>query len=885
MESRTIGPYRIEDQLGTGGMGEVYRAYDARLDRRVAIKLIRPAVLANHEARRRFRREAKAAASLSHPAIVQIHDILEHEQGDGIVMELVDGQSLSRLLDQGPLGIPKAVRLAREIADGLTAAHAEGIIHRDLKADNVMVTASGHAKILDFGLAKRLINEDSHLSVDGKILGTVHAMSPEQAQGFEVDVRSDLFSLGSLLYQMVTCCSPFKTDSPMQTLTRVTSYRQLPAKEVNPRVPAALSDLIDQLLEKDPAHRPEMAGNVVAMLEAITVKDTDPGETGSADAGSPFLSPQPKATSSKRGSESEALSPGPNSGLSGDETLLLPSSPARHVSGSTGRRTGIVALSIFFLLAALLGIWKLRPEAQPLYVAVLAPQVTAAVNQEETVLVASAVRLALIQGLLSRRGLSTPAPDEVDAVSGASPHVAQALGVDEVITSTLACGTQTCQIALQTINAADGTVRWSDLFKVSPDDLLDLTSAVRQRLHRGYSEFSVRPGFEDLDVTAEDYETYLRLRRDWETRLESSSPSVLLVAVKALEKTSPGFTEAYLLEARIAQGLFIGSRRLEDLERALGAVQKARELAPGDSRPLFELFNIALDGNRLAIAESAHEDLRRAEPGHGRILAQQALLLEARGQSRQALALMRTAVERHASRRNLSDLTRLEIRLGEHAAASEHLRELLRRSPDNFVTTFQLANHEMTYGTLEQAIELFEKLRKRSPTDLGLQLNIALCHFGMARYAEASRWFSNILEQDPGHVRAASALALTDHLAGRVTAAQLAADQALKLTADADGVSDVERQFLRAMALIPLGFDEQAVAAVQRMVPTAHQSPFAAWQAALIYAAVGETLSAKTKAREALQQDLAPQWFCAPIFDFLRQDPDFRTLPQANLER
>ncbi len=205
----------------------------------------------------------------------------------------------------------------------------------------------------------------------------------------------------------------------------------------------------------------------------------------------------------------------------------------------------------------------------------------------------------------------------------------------------------------------------------------------------------------------------------------------------------------------------------------------------------------------------------------------------------------------------------------------------MRRSPDNYVTTFQLANHEMTYGTLDQALELFEKLRSQSPTDLGLSLNIALCHFGMARYADASRWLTRILEQHPAHLRALSALALTRFLQGQASAAQEAAERALELSAEAEGMNDDELEFLRAMALIPLGLGEQAVAAIQRLAATTHRSPFAAWQAALIYAAGGENLAAKAKAREALQQNLSPQWFCAPVFDFLRQDPDFRNLPQA----
>lgn len=163
----------------------MYRAYDERLERQVAIKLVRREARAEADAHRRFLREARAAAGLTHPAIVQIHDILAWEKGIAIVMELVEGQTLSKLLEAGPLSVAKALQLGIEIAEGLSEAHAKGIVHRDLKTDNIMVTPAQHVKILDFGLAKRMAPDQlaSTLTTEGQLLGTCHAMSPEQAQG------------------------------------------------------------------------------------------------------------------------------------------------------------------------------------------------------------------------------------------------------------------------------------------------------------------------------------------------------------------------------------------------------------------------------------------------------------------------------------------------------------------------------------------------------------------------------------------------------------------------------------------------------------------------------------------------------------------------------
>jgi len=272
MESNEkIGPYRLVEPLGSGGMGAVWRAWDERLKRSVALKQILPEAIDNLRHRARFRREAEAVARLNHPAIVRIYDLIETGSGNWIVMELVDGQTLQSLLQSGACDPRQASRLGREIAEGLAEAHRHGFIHRDLKAANVMVTPSGHAKILDFGVAKQIQPEaqETTLSVPGTIVGTTYAMSPEQAMGLPLDPRSDLFSLGSLLYEMVTGVEPFRADTASATLARVCSFRQRPASSVRSEVPPELSDLIDHLLEKDPVHRPQSADDVAAALESL----------------------------------------------------------------------------------------------------------------------------------------------------------------------------------------------------------------------------------------------------------------------------------------------------------------------------------------------------------------------------------------------------------------------------------------------------------------------------------------------------------------------------------------------------------------------------------------------------------------------------------------
>ncbi len=264
----TIGHYRIESRLGEGELGTVYRAWDERLERWVTLK---QAVANDPAALDRFRHGARAIAGLGHPSLMRIYDFVDTDESSWLVMEFVEGQTLRKLLGDGALDPGQAVRLAREVAEGLAAVHAQDIVLLSLKTGSVLVSAEGHAKILEFGLARLLGRDrnDNPILETGAVRGALGAMAPEQAMDQAVDHRSDLFSLGILLYEMVTGSSPFEGASEVQTLQRLCTHRQESARQLNARVPAVLSDLIDQLLEKNPGQRPGSAREVVASLRAI----------------------------------------------------------------------------------------------------------------------------------------------------------------------------------------------------------------------------------------------------------------------------------------------------------------------------------------------------------------------------------------------------------------------------------------------------------------------------------------------------------------------------------------------------------------------------------------------------------------------------------------
>ncbi len=264
VQSPIRGQYQPMEKLGSGGMGEVYRARDLKLNRMVALKILRPEQGGDPGLRQRFLQEAQAASALNHPNIITIHDILSEDGTEIMVMELVNGRTLTEVIPRGGLRVPQVINYAAQIADALAAAHNAGIVHRDLKPGNIMVTDRDLVKLLDFGLAKLLpsaLNNDpdatnlAPLTVQGSIVGTLCYMSPEQAQGQPADHRSDIFSFGAVLYEMATGMRAFTGENGISMLSSVLRDEPRRVLEITPDVPPVLSDVIHRCLQKHPDAR------------------------------------------------------------------------------------------------------------------------------------------------------------------------------------------------------------------------------------------------------------------------------------------------------------------------------------------------------------------------------------------------------------------------------------------------------------------------------------------------------------------------------------------------------------------------------------------------------------------------------------------------------
>jgi len=863
MEPRRVGPYRLERKLGAGGMGVVYAAWDERLERRVALKQIRPEGADDPRRRERFRREARAVAKLDHPAIVRIHDLLETPEGDWLVLQYVEGVTLAERLRQGPLAPEQVVSLARDVLSALEAAHAQGVLHRDLKTENVILAHSGRAMVLDFGLAKLYAPgspasgaASSATSVSGGLVGTYRSMSPEQANGLPLDPRSDLFSLGVLLYEAATGVSPFQGDTPIETLTKVCTRLQTPVRELAPAVSEPFSALIDALLEKDLERRPASAGETLARL----------------GTGDDLASAAP--------TEAWAPSASPGTAAAGTET-------ARPVSVTPYRgyrHPRHLPLVLALVLVAAVGsflVWRFRSPREPLYVAVARPEVGLGAEREEVALAASALQAATLRGLSSLEGIAALPPGVPQAGEPApSPRELSRLqAADEVLTSSLDCQPRQCIAVLRRVRGSDGSLLSVQTFEVPLDDFRLLDTAVATYLRRGFEGFQTRPEASRLQVRAEDYERFLRVQRLWdETRPSDLEP--LFTELVRVREGSPLFLDAYLLEARLRGRRFFDSRDARDLYHSLTLIAQARAVAPGDPLPLITLIGVALPAGRLDEAEEALRELEQKLPGDVWTVHQRALLSEQRGDRQQALDLLRAAAERHPSAKFLMDLANLEMRLGEIPAARRTLENLLRRLPEHPGGEKLLAQLELEAGSPARAAELYARLARRRPGFAELS-NLGVAQLLLGRYGESAASHRRAAALAPKSPIGALNLADAEALQGHQTEAEVLYRRVLELVAQDPAPGFWQTLSIKAQAQAHLGRAPEAATSIQQAVRAAPDNPEVAFTASLVYAVIGDNASAFASAKRALGSGYDRRWFSLPWFDHLRKKPAFRELIEA----
>jgi len=829
IETREIGPgqviahFRILGPLGRGGMGIVYRALDLDLEREVALKFLAPRAVHSGQEEARFRREALAAASLDHPNIGTLHGLGEHEGRHFLVMALYKGETLDRRLERSSPPFTEAAAVAGQLASALAAAHAAGVVHRDLKPSNVMLTRDGRVKLLDFGLARR--SGAAPLTELGVAVGTAAYMAPEQLRGEETDSRADLWALGVVLYEMLAGRHPFG-GTAQPGMVHAILHEAPPALR---DVPETLMRIVERCLAKDPDRRWQNAGEILAELEVAGLWSSGPS-TSSA----------------------------------------IPLLPRRTFS------PGWVAAAVLALLTVLaILFWRSRQPEATIYVAVPRPQVNGDIPENERARVALNLQVAALRALTALEGVAPLDPGLLRGVAGTPAQVARAVAAQEVVTAEPDCTAELCVITLRRLAGEDGRVLWTEGLRLHPHRPRLFAEAVTSAVRRAYPDRETRLDSPELAVEEPEYRRFLDLRRALDDR--SIPPEQILEPLADLRRRAPAFLETYSLESGVAASLFRTSGDRRYLDRGLEVAHRARELAPGDPRPLYSLFDLMLAAGRLDDATALLQDIERMTPGAPGLLLRQARLAEQRGEPEAAAELLARAAERQPSWEMLQTLANLEYRLGRFDAARGHLEQLLRRSPGNVRGLETLAQIELLDGDPAKSVGLYTNLARRTGSaehwsNLGTALLL------LKRYEDAERVFRRALSVAPDNPLIELNLADSLWLLGRRDEAAQVYRRLVERIGDEETISNWQLYSAKAQALAHLGERAQAVESVQTVLRLTPDNPQAAFEAALVYTLVGDRSSALVYAEKAVRGGVGARWFSFSWFDLLRKDPSFMAL-------
>ena len=844
MIGKNLSHYKLIAKLGEGGMGEVYRARDTKLDRDVALKVLPEDLARDPERRRRFEREAKAVAALRHPNIVMIHSVEEVGGVHFIVMELVEGKPLSDSLPDDGFPLKRFFGYAIELADALGAAHAKGIAHRDLKPANIMIDADGRLRVLDFGLAKLFqpdLDSDKTVGVDsetgeGRILGTVSYMSPEQAEGQSIDHRSDVFSLGIILYEMATGKRPFSGKTNISTLSAIIKDNPPSVSELKHTLPRHLGRIINRCLAKEPERRYQSVLDVRNELEGLM------GEVSSGDVHIPAAERRP-----------------------------------RIVSGKTARIGALAVVGLVAVVAAI-ALW---PRAQDGPTQVSSSGSGAGVSIERSIAVLPFANLSddknneffsdglaeeLLNLLAKIPGLHVAARTSsfhFKGHTGSVAEIGEQLNVATILEGSVRRSGNRVRVTAQLVKAADGFHMWSDTYDRELDDIFAIQEEIATQVVEALKitlmgEDATKLAQRPTD-NVEAYDAYL-LGLQRMARRQSDALQEAAAYYERAVGLDPGFAQAYaqLGVTYLLLEDYGGMAAGEAQAAAADMIGRALEIDDQLSEAYGALGLLKSNKGELEEAEKAYQRAIELNPNHALAHMWYATLMRGKDHDR-AWELINKSLELDplsaVANTNVGYWLVDDGKLNEAVKQFQHVIEIEPGSPlgySGLTRAYDVA------GKPDEALEWMRKTVEVDPASLTRRMDLGWTLYQNGRTEDAVETFDGIIAMQPGFAGPYGAIATIHRSRGRLADAVRWGQKAYQRDRQ-----NMQHYFQLTQLYLDLDDEATAMQWVEKCEGTFPDSPFPEITRAFVYLYRGEL----EEAGEILQRvgALAPLWFRQPL--------------------
>jgi tetratricopeptide (TPR) repeat protein/predicted Ser/Thr protein kinase len=769
LPGRRLGPYEILSAIGAGGMGEVYKARDGRLDRIVAIKVLPTHLADRAELRERFEREAKMIASLNHPHICTLFDIGQQDGIDYLVMEYLEGETLAQRLQEGSLPLDQVLMYAVEITEALDVAHRKGVTHRDLKPGNIMLVKSG-CKLLDFGLAKlqqdgapgiplsQLTTEVDALSMPGMIVGTLQYMAPEQLEGKPADGRTDLYALGLTLYEMVTGGAPFAGGPPLQAMYRQVNEEPKDPRLIKPGLPDYFARIILRCLEKTPTARYQSASEILADLQGTNSPVATRGATRTVQI---HISELAKRSSTWAIACALAI-----------VILVLAVPRVRHMMlGGGAAKNGSYVSAI-------------PPLEQGKFVAVLPFRVLGDAQSLDRV--AEGLNEALSAKLFQLKDLHLSS-DVAAKVSDKDPleKTGRALGANLLVSGMVQGSPENLRIIVNLDDVNKGKRTWSQGFSGVLKDLLSIEDQISAQL---VTALALKPTNEEMARTAERptynveaYDLYLRGRQSLNGPDSVKAPQKAIDYFQQAIQKDPAFALAFAGLADASVAIYENTKDSFWAQKAVGAAERARELKDNAPEVHFSLgFVYQQTGKTAQAIAELKRGLQLAPNSDGGYRRLGNAYLDS-GQKDEAITAYKKGIEVNPYSWALHiELGRAYFSIGQNENALEEFRRVTELEPENVTGWNNAAGAYERMGRYQESIPAYLKSIELAPTWLAYS-NLGYVYTVLKQYPQAIQALEKAVELGPNQELPVGNLADAYRYSGQKVKADVMYDKAIAL--------------------------------------------------------------------------------------------------------